>query len=245
MSSGAAALPATCALLGPQGEAGLLDVTLSTPCTNAQSLVPSAQDTSCLGRKGAGSQIRLWLCGLLRDRLPSPPTGRGYLRASRHRQSLAWMPAVCQRHEGRSQCVARVSVEPQGTLGTERGRRPHSPREVPAPWETGHPAPVLCPSGLTRTPCDNAAFGTSSPKDRVVTPTPAGGLPCASGPLLEAPRRTHTATRGRTGSALQMKRLRLRSQTGTRKRRRTEPRTADAPPGDSLADTWWPSPCPC
>lgn len=125
-----------------------------------------------------------------------------------------------------------------GSSGTERGRWATLPLGVASTvslWEAGHQAPILCRMGACPdwTPCDNAAFGTSSPKDHVVTLTPVGGLPCAPGPRLKAPHRTRPAPRGRTRSALQMKRPRLRSQTGIRKRRRVDrgPRTADALPG--------------
>lgn len=196
-------------------------------CTNARSLVPSAPDTSCLGRKGAGSRIRLGLRGLLGNRLPRPPRCEPPASACSPPTARGSKPVCGESQQGTT-----------GSSGTERGRRATLPLGVASTvslWEAGHQAPILCRMGACpdQTPCDNAAFGTSSPKDHVVTLTPVGGLPCAPGPRLKAPHRTHPAPRGRTRSALQMKRPRLRSQTGIRKRRRVDrgPRTADALPG--------------
>lgn len=185
-------------------------------CTNARSLVPSAPDTSCLGRKGAGSRIRLGLRGLLGNRLPRPPRCEPPTSACSPPTARGSKPVCGESQQGTT-----------GSSGTERGRRATFPLGVASTvslWEAGHQAPILCRMGACpdQTPCDNAAFGTSSPKDHVVTLTPVGGLPCTPGPRLKAPHRTRPAPRGRTRSALQMKRPRLRSQTGIRKRRRVD-----------------------
>lgn len=116
------------ALPRPPGRGRALRRRRECHCTNARSLVPSAPDTSCLGRKGAGSRIRLGLRGLLGNRLPRPPRCEP--------PASACSPPTA-RHEGPSQCVARVSKGPRAPRGRSEVGGPHSPWELPAPCLCG------------------------------------------------------------------------------------------------------------
>lgn len=95
-------------------------------CTNVRSLVPSAPDTSAWEGRAQGPGSGWDFAASWETGCPAPRD------ASRQLQ-----PALCRRHEGPSQCVARVSKGPRAPRGRSEVGGPHSPWELPAPCLCG------------------------------------------------------------------------------------------------------------